>query len=76
VDGDPLLLDGRHVSEARQRDYGYEATLIPERHARQLCDGLSGDPYLLFLRNSLAVAAGSTLLSMIIAVLGAYASPG
>src|SRR5262245_66484193 len=54
--------------------YGYEATLIPERptidnYARVFRE----TPYLLFLRNSLAVAAGSTLLSMVIAVLGAYA---
>src|SRR5882724_6788209 len=54
--------------------YGYEATLIP---ARPTLDNYATvfreTPYLLFLRNSLAVAAGSTFLSMVIAVLGAYA---
>src|SRR6267142_4500153 len=54
--------------------YGYEATLIP---ARPTLDNYATvfreTPYLLFLRNSLAVAAGSTFLSMVIAVLGAHA---
>jgi len=54
--------------------YGYEATLIPERPTlANYATVFRETPYLLFLRNSLAVAAGSTLLSMIIAVLGAYA---
>jgi len=54
--------------------YGYEATLIPERPTLDnYATVFRETPYLLFLRNSLAVAAGSTLLSMIIAVLGAYA---
>src|SRR4029450_538803 len=54
--------------------YGYEATLIP---ARPTLDNYATvfreAPYLLFLRNSLAGAAGPTFLSMVIAVLGAYA---
>jgi len=54
--------------------YGYEATLIPERPTLDnYVTVFRETPYLLFLRNSLVVAAGSTLLSMIIAVLGAYA---
>jgi ABC-type glycerol-3-phosphate transport system permease component len=54
--------------------YGYEATLIPDEPT---LDGyktiLWETPYLLFFRNSVIVAVGSTLLSMIIACLGAYA---
>src|SRR5881396_2928439 len=54
--------------------YGYEATLIPQRPTLEnYATVFRETPYLLFLRNSLAVAAGSTLLSMVIAVLGAYA---
>ena len=54
--------------------YGYEATLIPQRPTlANYATVFRETPYLLFLRNSLAVAAGSTLLSMVIAVLGAYA---
>jgi multiple sugar transport system permease protein len=54
--------------------YGYEATLIPERPTlANYATVFRETPYLLFLRNSLAVAVGSTLLSMVIACLGAYA---
>jgi multiple sugar transport system permease protein len=54
--------------------YGYEATLIPERPTlANYATVFRETPYLLFLRNSVAVAVGSTILSMIIAVLGAYA---
>ena len=54
--------------------YGYEATLIPERPTLDnYATVFRETPYLLYLRNSLAVAAGSTILAMIIAVLGAYA---
>src|SRR2546426_9502615 len=51
--------------------YGYEATLIPQRPTLDnYATVFRETPYLLFLRNSLAVAAGSTLLSMVIAGLG------
>jgi multiple sugar transport system permease protein len=54
--------------------YGYEATLIPQRPTMaNYATVFRETPYLLYLRNSVAVAVGSTLLSMIIAVLGAYA---
>jgi len=54
--------------------YGYEATLIPERPTlANYATVFRETPYLLYLRNSVAVAVGSTVLSMIIAVLGAYA---
>src|SRR5437667_3949894 len=54
--------------------YGYEATLIPQRPTLDnYATVFRETPYLLFLRNSLAVATGSTLLSMVIACLGAYA---
>src|SRR2546422_3249196 len=54
--------------------YGYEATLIPQRPTLDnYATVFRETPYLLFLRNSLAVAAGSTLLSMGVACLGAYA---
>ena len=54
--------------------YGYEATLIPQRPTlANYATVFRETPYLLYLRNSLAVAAGSTILAMIIAVLGAYA---
>ena len=54
--------------------YGYEATLIPQQptldnYARVFRE----TPYLLFLRNSMVVAVGSTVLSIVIACLGAYA---
>src|SRR6267143_530173 len=54
--------------------YGYEATLIPERPTLDnYATVFRETPYLLYLRNSVAVAAGSTALSMVIACLGAYA---
>src|SRR5687767_4704231 len=54
--------------------YGYEATLIPERPTMaNYATVFRETPYLLYLRNSVAVAVGSTILSMVIAVLGAYA---
>ncbi|HMH53950.1 MAG TPA: carbohydrate ABC transporter permease [Candidatus Acidoferrum sp.] len=54
--------------------YGYEATLIPQRPTMaNYATVFRETPYLLYLRNSVAVAVGSTILSMIIAVLGAYA---
>src|SRR6267143_3513676 len=54
--------------------YGYEATLIPQRPTMDnYATVFRETPYLLYLRNSVAVAIGSTVLSMIIAVLGAYA---
>src|ERR671936_1835329 len=54
--------------------YGYEATLVPQRPTlANYATVFRETPYLLFLRNSVAVAVGSTVLSMIIAVLGAYA---
>ena len=54
--------------------YGYEATLIPERPTlANYATVFRETPYLLYLRNSVAVAVGSTILSMVIAVLGAYA---
>jgi ABC-type glycerol-3-phosphate transport system permease component len=54
--------------------YGYEATLIPHRATlANYATVFRETPYLLYLRNSVVVAVGSTVLSMIIAVLGAYA---
>src|SRR5256712_7351210 len=54
--------------------YGYDATLIPQRPTVENYDTVfRTTPYLLYLRNSMAVAVGSTILSMVIAVLGAYA---
>src|SRR2546429_8524672 len=54
--------------------YGYEATLIPQHPTfANYATALRETPYLLFLRNSVVVAAGSTVLSMIIAWLGGYA---
>ena len=54
--------------------YGYDATLIPQRPTlANYATVFRETPYLLYLRNSVAVAVGSTVLSMIIAVLGAYA---
>jgi multiple sugar transport system permease protein len=54
--------------------YGYEATLIPEKPTVDNYITIFKDtPYLLFLRNSVVVAVSSTLLSIIIASLGAYA---
>ena len=57
-----------------QEIYGYEATLIPQRPTMDnYATVFRETPYLLYLRNSVAVAVGSTVLSMVIAVLGAYA---
>jgi multiple sugar transport system permease protein len=54
--------------------YGYEATLIPEKPTlANYATVFRETPYMLYLRNSVVVAVGSTVLSMIIAVLGAYA---
>jgi multiple sugar transport system permease protein len=54
--------------------YGYEATLIPEKPTLASYGTILRDsPYLLFLRNSTVVAVGSTVISLIIACLGAYA---
>ena len=54
--------------------YGYEATLIPETPTlANYVTILQDSPYLLFLRNSTVVAVSSTVLSIIIASLGAYA---
>ena len=54
--------------------YGYEATLIPERPTlSNYATVFRETPYMLYLRNSVVVAVGSTVLSMIIACLGAYA---
>ena len=54
--------------------YGFEATLIPQRPTlANYATVFRETPYLMYLRNSVAVAVGSTVLSMIIAVLGAYA---
>src|SRR5438270_11318133 len=54
--------------------YGYEATLIPERPTLDnYATVFRETPYMLFLRNSVVVAVGSTVLSMVIACLGAYA---
>lgn len=54
--------------------YGYDATLIPENPT---LDGyvtiLRDTPYLIYLRNSTIVAVGSTVISLIVACLGAYA---
>jgi multiple sugar transport system permease protein len=54
--------------------YGYEATLIPEKPTMNNYITIFKDtPYLLYLRNSVVVAVSSTLLSVVIASLGAYA---
>jgi len=54
--------------------YGYEATLIPEKPTvANYITIIRNTPYLLFLRNSVVVAVGSTVISLIIACLGAYA---
>src|SRR5215467_9029624 len=54
--------------------YGYEATLIPQKPTLgNYVTVFRQTPYLLFLRNSVVVAVSSTVLSMIIACLGAYA---
>jgi multiple sugar transport system permease protein len=54
--------------------YGYEATLIPEKPTLSSYVTILRDtPYLTYLRNSTVVAVGSTVISLIIACLGAYA---
>jgi multiple sugar transport system permease protein len=54
--------------------YGYEATLIPEKPTLAgYITILRDTPYLIFLRNSTVVAVGSTVISLIVACLGAYA---
>ena len=54
--------------------YGYEATLIPQHPTLDnYATVFRETPYLLFLRNSVAVAVGSTVVSIVIACLGAYA---
>jgi len=54
--------------------YGYEATLIPEKPTvANYITIIRNTPYLLFLRNSVVVAVSSTVISLIIACLGAYA---
>jgi multiple sugar transport system permease protein len=54
--------------------YGYEATLIPEKPTlANYYTILKDTPYLTFLRNSVVVAVGSTVISLIVACLGAYA---
>jgi len=53
--------------------YGYEATLIPKAHVVKLCHRVPSDPLSALLRNSVVVAVSSTVLSMFIACLGAYA---
>ena len=51
--------------------YGYEATLIPEKPTlANYATVFRETPYLLFLRNSVAVAVGSTIVSIVIAVPG------
>jgi multiple sugar transport system permease protein len=57
-----------------QEIYGYEATLIPQEPTLANYSRIFQEtPYLLFLRNSVVVAVGSTLASIVIACLGAYA---
>jgi multiple sugar transport system permease protein len=57
-----------------QEIYGYEATLIPQQPTLANYSRIFQEtPYLLFLRNSVTVAVGSTLASIVIACLGAYA---
>ena len=54
--------------------YGYEASLIPQQPTlANYATVFRETPYLLYLRNSVAIAVGSTILSMVIACLGAYA---
>src|SRR5262245_42662656 len=54
--------------------YGYEATLIPEKPTlANYATVFRETPYLMFLRNSTVVAVGSTIVSIAIACLGAYA---
>jgi ABC-type glycerol-3-phosphate transport system permease component len=54
--------------------YGFEATLVPQRPTlANYATVFRETPYILYLRNSVIVAVASTVVSMIIAVLGAYA---
>src|SRR3989442_9029855 len=54
--------------------YGYEATLIPQKPTLDnYATVFRETPYLTFLRNSVAVAARSTVVSLVIARLGADA---
>jgi multiple sugar transport system permease protein len=54
--------------------YGYEATLLPEKPTlANYVTILRDTPYLIFLRNSTVVAVASTVISLVIACLGAYA---
>src|SRR5262245_14056412 len=54
--------------------YGYEATLVPHRPTlANYATVFRETPSLLYRRNSVVVAVGSPVLSMVIAVLGAYA---
>lgn len=54
--------------------YGYDATLIPQSPTLANYFTVFQDtPYVYFLRNSIIVAVGSTVLAMIIACLGSYA---
>ena len=54
--------------------YGYEATLFPQNPTLANYATILWDtPYMLFLRNSVTVAVASTLLSIVIACLAAYA---
>src|SRR5919204_3569549 len=65
------------IATSLKRDkeiYGYEATLIPQQPTvANYITIIKDTPYLLYLRNSTVVAVSSTLLSIIIACLGAYA---
>lgn len=54
--------------------YGSEVTLIPQAPSlKNYVTVFRETPYLVFLRNSITVAVGSTLLSIIAGCLGAYA---
>lgn len=54
--------------------YGYDATLIPQNPTiMNYVRIFQETPYLLFFRNSVTVAVSSTVLSIIIGCLGAYA---
>ncbi len=54
--------------------YGSEITLIPQAPSlKNYVTVFRETPYLVFLRNSITVAVGSTLLSIIAGCLGAYA---
>ena len=54
--------------------YGYDATLIPQHPTlSNYVRVFQETPYLIFFRNSVTVAVGSTTLSIIVGCLGAYA---